>query len=239
MLLVLAAAALFVYLRQRADLTETIDHGLARRSDDVAAAHPAVRHAHSPRPAAAGSPTRRTASSRCSRPQGRRVDGTRARARSGAPPRGGAAGVAGPDRARARAPGHRGNGADARPPAGRRGTPARPGRRRLARGPRRDALEPAQVVPDRRSDRRAARLRDRLPARDARAWRPSRRCASGRSGSPWRAAASGCRFRPRRTRSAASARRSTRCSPGWRSRSSGSAGSWPTPATSFAPRSRC
>ena len=38
MLLVLAAAATFVYLRQRADLTETIDHGLARRSDDVVAA---------------------------------------------------------------------------------------------------------------------------------------------------------------------------------------------------------
>ena len=37
MLLVLVAAATFVYLRQRADLTETIDHGLARRSDDVAA----------------------------------------------------------------------------------------------------------------------------------------------------------------------------------------------------------
>jgi two-component system OmpR family sensor kinase len=37
MLLVLAAAALFVYVRQRADLTETIDHGLDRRSDDVAA----------------------------------------------------------------------------------------------------------------------------------------------------------------------------------------------------------
>jgi two-component system, OmpR family, sensor kinase len=37
MLLVLVAAALFVYLRQRADLTESIDHGLARRSDDVAA----------------------------------------------------------------------------------------------------------------------------------------------------------------------------------------------------------
>jgi two-component system, OmpR family, sensor kinase len=37
MLLVLVSAALFVYLRQRADLTETIDHGLDRRSDDVAA----------------------------------------------------------------------------------------------------------------------------------------------------------------------------------------------------------
>ncbi len=37
MLLVLVAAATFVYVRQRADLTETIDHGLARRSDDVAA----------------------------------------------------------------------------------------------------------------------------------------------------------------------------------------------------------
>jgi signal transduction histidine kinase len=37
MLLVLVAAAAFVYLRQRSDLTETIDHGLARRSDDVAA----------------------------------------------------------------------------------------------------------------------------------------------------------------------------------------------------------
>jgi two-component system, OmpR family, sensor kinase len=37
MLLVLVGAALFVYLRQRADLTETIDHGLDRRSDDVAA----------------------------------------------------------------------------------------------------------------------------------------------------------------------------------------------------------
>jgi two-component system, OmpR family, sensor kinase len=36
MLLVLVGAALFVYLRQRADLTETIDHGLDRRSDDVA-----------------------------------------------------------------------------------------------------------------------------------------------------------------------------------------------------------
>jgi two-component system, OmpR family, sensor kinase len=38
MLLVLIAAALFVYVRQRADLTEAIDHGLERRSDDVAAA---------------------------------------------------------------------------------------------------------------------------------------------------------------------------------------------------------
>jgi signal transduction histidine kinase len=37
MLLVLMAAATFVYLRQRDDLTETIDHGLERRSDDVAA----------------------------------------------------------------------------------------------------------------------------------------------------------------------------------------------------------
>jgi two-component system OmpR family sensor kinase len=37
MLLVLIGAALFAYLRQRADLTETIDHGLDRRSDDVAA----------------------------------------------------------------------------------------------------------------------------------------------------------------------------------------------------------
>jgi two-component system, OmpR family, sensor kinase len=37
MLLVLVGAALFVYLRHRADLTETIDHGLDRRSDDVAA----------------------------------------------------------------------------------------------------------------------------------------------------------------------------------------------------------
>jgi signal transduction histidine kinase len=37
MLLVLVAAALFVYVRQRADLTEAIDHGLERRSDDVAA----------------------------------------------------------------------------------------------------------------------------------------------------------------------------------------------------------
>jgi two-component system, OmpR family, sensor kinase len=37
MLVVLVAAALFVYLRQRADLTEAIDHGLERRSDDVAA----------------------------------------------------------------------------------------------------------------------------------------------------------------------------------------------------------
>ena len=37
MLVVLVGAAAFVYLRQRADLTETIDHGLERRSDDVAA----------------------------------------------------------------------------------------------------------------------------------------------------------------------------------------------------------
>ena len=37
MLLVLVAAAVFIYLRQRSDLTETIDHGLARRSEDVAA----------------------------------------------------------------------------------------------------------------------------------------------------------------------------------------------------------
>jgi two-component system OmpR family sensor kinase len=37
MLLMLIAAALFVYLRQRADLTEAIDHGLERRSDDIAA----------------------------------------------------------------------------------------------------------------------------------------------------------------------------------------------------------
>jgi signal transduction histidine kinase len=37
MLLVLVAAAVFVYVRQRDDLTETIDHGLERRSDDVAA----------------------------------------------------------------------------------------------------------------------------------------------------------------------------------------------------------
>jgi signal transduction histidine kinase len=38
MLLVLAAAATFVYLQQRADLTETIDEGLERRSDDVSLA---------------------------------------------------------------------------------------------------------------------------------------------------------------------------------------------------------
>jgi two-component system OmpR family sensor kinase len=37
MLLVLVAAAAFVYVRQRSALTETIDHGLERRSDDVAA----------------------------------------------------------------------------------------------------------------------------------------------------------------------------------------------------------
>jgi two-component system, OmpR family, sensor kinase len=37
MLLVLVAAAAFVYSRQRSSLTETIDHGLERRSDDVAA----------------------------------------------------------------------------------------------------------------------------------------------------------------------------------------------------------
>ena len=37
MLLVLVAAASFVYVRQRSALTETIDHGLERRSDDVAA----------------------------------------------------------------------------------------------------------------------------------------------------------------------------------------------------------
>ncbi len=38
MLLVLAAAATFVYLQQRADLTETIDEGLEKRSDDVSVA---------------------------------------------------------------------------------------------------------------------------------------------------------------------------------------------------------
>jgi two-component system OmpR family sensor kinase len=37
MLLVLVAAAVWVYLQQRSDLTEAIDHGLERRSDDVAA----------------------------------------------------------------------------------------------------------------------------------------------------------------------------------------------------------
>jgi two-component system, OmpR family, sensor kinase len=37
MLFVLVAAAAFVYVRQRSALTETIDHGLERRSDDVAA----------------------------------------------------------------------------------------------------------------------------------------------------------------------------------------------------------
>jgi signal transduction histidine kinase len=36
MLLVLVASAAFVFVRQRAALTETIDHGLERRSDDVA-----------------------------------------------------------------------------------------------------------------------------------------------------------------------------------------------------------
>jgi len=37
MVLVLAAAAVFVYLRQQDYLTETIDHGLSARSDDLAA----------------------------------------------------------------------------------------------------------------------------------------------------------------------------------------------------------
>ena len=37
MVVVLAGAAVFVYMRQRADLTETIDNGLNSRSDDVAA----------------------------------------------------------------------------------------------------------------------------------------------------------------------------------------------------------
>jgi signal transduction histidine kinase len=37
MVVVLAAAALFVYLRQQADLSETVDDGLRSRSDDVAA----------------------------------------------------------------------------------------------------------------------------------------------------------------------------------------------------------
>ena len=37
MLVVLVGAAVWVYLRQRSDLTEAIDHGLERRSDDVAA----------------------------------------------------------------------------------------------------------------------------------------------------------------------------------------------------------
>ena len=77
MLLVLVAAATFVYLRQRADLTETIDHGLARRSDDVAAV---IRRS--------GASLARVGSGRLTdpedsfvqllTPQGRRVDGTRA-----------------------------------------------------------------------------------------------------------------------------------------------------------------
>jgi signal transduction histidine kinase len=76
MLLVLVAAATFVYVRQRADLTETMDHGLARRSDDVAAV---IRRS--------GPSLARVGSGRVTdpednfiqllTPEGRRVDGTR------------------------------------------------------------------------------------------------------------------------------------------------------------------
>ncbi|MEK6328183.1 MAG: ATP-binding protein [Actinomycetota bacterium] len=77
MLLVLVAAATFIYLRQRADLTETIDHGLARRSDDVAA----VIRRSDPSLARAGSGRLTDPEDsfvQLLTPEGRRVDGTSA-----------------------------------------------------------------------------------------------------------------------------------------------------------------
>ena len=76
MLLVLVAAALFVYLRQRAGLTETIDHDLARRSDDVAA----VIHRSGARVAEAGSGRLTDPEDtfvQVLTPEGRRLDGTK------------------------------------------------------------------------------------------------------------------------------------------------------------------
>jgi two-component system OmpR family sensor kinase len=77
MLLVLVAAATFVYLRQRADLTETIDHGLARRSDDIAAV---IRRSGTRLAAAGGGRVTDPEDSfvQVLTPEGRRVDGTRA-----------------------------------------------------------------------------------------------------------------------------------------------------------------
>lgn len=77
MLLVLVAAATFVYLRQRADLTETIDHGLARRSDDVAAV---IRRSGTRLAQASGGRVTDPEDSfvQVLTPQGRRVDGTKA-----------------------------------------------------------------------------------------------------------------------------------------------------------------
>jgi two-component system, OmpR family, sensor kinase len=76
MLLVLAAAAAFVYVRQRVALTETIDHGLERRSDDVAA----VIHRSGTRIAATGAGRLTDPEDtfvQVLTPDGRRVDGTR------------------------------------------------------------------------------------------------------------------------------------------------------------------
>ena len=76
MLLVLVAAALFVYVRQRSDLTEAIDHGLERRSDDVAA----VIHRSGTRIAEAGGGRLTDPEDtfiQVLTPDGRRVNGTR------------------------------------------------------------------------------------------------------------------------------------------------------------------
>jgi two-component system, OmpR family, sensor kinase len=78
MLLVLVGAAMFVYVRQRADLTEAIDHGLARRSDDVAAV---IRRSGTHRlPEAGGGRLTDPEDTfiQVLTPEGRRVDGTRA-----------------------------------------------------------------------------------------------------------------------------------------------------------------
>jgi signal transduction histidine kinase len=76
MLLVLASAAVFVYVRQRAALTETIDHGLERRSDDIAAVLSRP-ESSIPRTVGGGLTDPEDTFIQVLTPSGRRVEGTR------------------------------------------------------------------------------------------------------------------------------------------------------------------
>ena len=216
MVLVLAGAAVFVYLRLRADLDDTINSELRSRADDVAAfiRSRARRRARDDGAALLGeseesfaqilTPGRPRAWTGRPAPSARRALAGEAAARVGARPVMLERHVAGRS-------------------TGRRG--CSPGRVTDARAPRvvvvgeslddrNEALSSARdLVPDRRPDRGPARFRRRLRARRGRA-RARRGDAPAGGADLADRAASGSRCRAAATRSAASARRSTRCSTG-------------------------
>ena len=238
MTLLIAAMGVFVYERQESNLDEIVNTSLRSRSDDVAAL---VRSSDSSRSVVGGPRlvesdegfiqilTRQRAIA------GRNDQGPRAvaasRTRRGRP-------RASPWCSSARLPGSTGRRGSSRARRRSQGQNRGGRHRRLAGRPRRHALDPVEVVPDRRADRRAARLGHRLHARDD-------RLPAGGGDAPAREAdlpdprrASACRCPTRTTRSAGWGRRSTRCSRGWRARSSASGSSSRTRATSCARRWR-